>query len=191
MRRVIIAGTGVPGPVARIVYGPLARALGAEVVALPRLGLGHIEEACSALARRVVRTAEPLQIIGHSQGGFAALDLAYRCGDVIRTVVTLGTPFAGTSLAAYWTPLTAGRCMAPGSRYLATVASQWRDCYTAARVHNVVAADDSLVIPYSSGLLPKWDDGGQLSHHVLTGVGHLGLVTSPRAIGLVAGLVNA
>jgi pimeloyl-ACP methyl ester carboxylesterase len=59
----------------------------------PREG---VLEACRALIREVhVRHGEPVSLIGWSLGGIYAREMAKELPDLVRSVITLGTPFTG------------------------------------------------------------------------------------------------
>jgi triacylglycerol lipase len=107
-----------PGPVLLVPgYGgataslqPLADRLIAEgrdatVVQLPGTGTGDLAEAAGALGEAVdaalARTgAESVDVVGYSAGGVVArLWVAHGGVDVVRRVVTLGSPHHGTNLA--------------------------------------------------------------------------------------------
>lgn len=63
--------------------------------------LGMIHEFIPKLEQRVVDLAEEygekVTIIGQSLGGIYAREVARACGDVVRQVITLGSPFGGAA----------------------------------------------------------------------------------------------
>ncbi|HEV7188204.1 MAG TPA: alpha/beta fold hydrolase [Blastococcus sp.] len=137
---------GRPGPVLLVPgYGgstgslqPLAHVLtaagrDATVVALPGDGTGDMHASAAALGRAVDATrrrtgAATVDLVGYSAGGLIArLWVADGHTDVVRRVLTLGSPHHGTSLADLAGDLAPGRCpvacqqMASNSDLLATL----------------------------------------------------------------------
>lgn len=112
---VIACGTFVAQWYAELVYGSLAEFLrerGYEVrtLAIPKLGLGSMDEALEEMALSLLAEyADPdirFIIIGHSQGGSHAVGLMKQLkGRVIRPVISLSAPHHGTRLANLGTPL--------------------------------------------------------------------------------------
>jgi triacylglycerol esterase/lipase EstA (alpha/beta hydrolase family) len=165
-----------PGPVLLVPgYGgqrsslaPLAariRAAGRQaiVVSLPGNGTGDLNADAAALNAAVtmaLRAGAPsVDVIGYSAGGVVALLWARQDGGFARArrVVTLGTPFHGTSLAAGAEGLVPGACplacqqLVPGSRLLAGIDAapvparpRWVSLWT---------ADDQVVTPPASARL--------------------------------------
>jgi triacylglycerol lipase len=120
---------GRPGPVLLVPgYGgstgslqPLADVLtaagrDATVVALPGDGTGDLNASADALGRAVDaarrRTGEAtVDVVGYSAGGLIArLWVADGHADVVRRVITLGSPHHGTSLADLAGDLAPGQC---------------------------------------------------------------------------------
>jgi len=105
----------------------------ASIVALPGDGTGDLHASADALGRAVAairtRTGAPsVDLVGYSAGGLIArLWVADGHADVVRRVVTLGSPHHGTSLADLAGDLAPGQCpvgcqqMASDSAVLATL----------------------------------------------------------------------
>lgn len=176
MRRFVIAGTFVSESVAQVAYRPLAEALGAEIVALPNLGLGHTADAAEALGDWLWDIGE-VDLIGHSQGGLVAALIALRNPAWVRCVVTLASPLAGTGSAHLSVPVSSVRCMAMGARLTA-------DLTGSPSMLNVVASRDCLVWPRSNARLPGAD-------HMTFPVGHLRVATDRRVINYVKEWLDA
>lgn len=107
--RMVVAGTGVTQAVADLAYEPLAR--GGEIVSLCLAGLAYVDASVEKVAYRI---DEPVDLIGHSQGGLVAALVAKRYPELVRSLVTIGAPIKGVPLAKYtpWAPL---RSMVKGS----------------------------------------------------------------------------
>jgi pimeloyl-ACP methyl ester carboxylesterase len=181
VKRFIIAGTFCPPAAARRIYGPMALAIGAEILTLPRLGMGHTRRSADAVAEMLPQ-GEWFELVGHSQGGMVALDLATRAGSRVRRCVTLGAPLGGTSWSPTWAPFSSARCMAPGSRYMAEVRArpgrQW------SLMHCVAGSRDRLVLPESAAHMPRaWN-------YVLENLSHTELATHPHSISLVTAILS-
>jgi triacylglycerol esterase/lipase EstA (alpha/beta hydrolase family) len=88
----------------------------ASVVALPGDGTGDLHASADALGRAVAairtRTGAPsVDLVGYSAGGLIArLWVADGHADVVRRVITLGSPHHGTSLADLAGDLAPGQC---------------------------------------------------------------------------------
>jgi triacylglycerol esterase/lipase EstA (alpha/beta hydrolase family) len=167
---------GRPGPVLLVPgYGgqtsslaPLAariRAAGrrATVVSLPGNGTGDLNADAAALNAAVTRAlragAPSVDVIGYSAGGVVALLWARHDGGFAkaRRVVTLGSPFHGTTIAAGAEGFVPGACplacqqLVPGSRLLAGIDTtpvparpRWVSLWT---------TDDQVVTPPGSARL--------------------------------------
>ena len=183
----VVAGTAVTPMMAAVVYSTIAKALNAPVHTLTHAGWGHTTESALKLERdlhsfvhRSDRSdGKPRVLVGHSQGGIAALLVAQRRPDLVAGVIALAAPIHGTVLARPWLPVPAVRCMTMGSRLLGTISVPDR---SSCRVINVVGTRDALVFPGSSGLL-----GG--AEHFAVDAGHLGLILDPKIVDFIAGLV--
>lgn len=184
----VVVGTSVAPVLAPFVYGKLATELDASVHTLSGAGFNHTLRSAakleSELDRLVHQTGGRLTqrariLVGHSQGGLAALLAAQRRPDLVAGVITLGTPINGTVRASRWLPISSLRCMSVDSRLLDTIPSA--DGF-ACRVVNVVGARDAVVLPQWSGFL----DGAE---HFTVDAGHLGLIFDPQVIGFIAHIV--
>ena len=131
-------------------------------------------------------------VVGHSMGGLVATYLL-KCidgGDRIRRVVTLGTPHRGAPIAiagaavlgvlspAVWQ-------MVPGADLLEDIAEH--PVPRGSRLVSV-AGDRDLVVPCGYSVLPDAPGHGNVR---LSGVHHLDLLRRPRALELVARLLEA
>lgn len=123
--------------------------------------------------------AEQVHVVGHSLGGLVARYYVQCLGGDARvnTLVTLGTPHAGT-LSAYLLPTTLVRQLRPGSDVLTELAGPAAGCAT--RFVSVYSELDELVVPQRSARLEHPDlDVTTLR---LRALGHLSLSTEPRAV---------
>ena len=184
----VVAGTSVAPVMAPFVYGKLAAALNASVHTLSGAGFDHTSRSAAKLEgeleQLVYGTSNPSIdeariLVGHSQGGLAALLVAQRRPDLVAGVITLGAPIHGTVTASRWLPISAVRCMAVDSRLLDMIGPV--NAF-ACRVINIVGARDALVLPHWSGFL----DGAE---HFVLEAGHLGLIFYSKIIGIIAGFV--
>lgn len=179
MRRFIIAGTFVTPTAAEKIYGRLAAALDAEVLTLPGLGMGHTGDSADALCE-MLPEFEPIDLVGHSQGGMVALDLATRYQFRVRHCVTLGAPLGGTAWSKHWAPFPSARCMARGSRYTASL----RRRGVPVGLHCVAGGGDKLVIPTNTAHV----SGAR--NYVLNDLSHTELATHGAAVELVRDILD-
>lgn len=127
---------------------------------------------------RTATGAERVTLVCHSMGGIAARAYLRRHGDGrIDKVITLASPHHGTIFGVLGHGANA-RQMARGSEYLTTLAGA-ETVEVRRRFVCIATADDNLVVPRSSPLLPD------AAHHVIDGVGHLALLEDPRAWDLI------
>lgn len=127
----------------------------------------HVEEVCRASGRRRV------DVVGHSLGGLIARYYV-QClgGDArIRTLVTLGTPHAGTRAVPALAPHPIIRQMRPGSDVLRELAAPASGCRT--RCVAFWSDLDPLMIPVESAQLVHPDVRAENVR--VSGVGHLSL----------------
>ena len=122
-------------------------------------------------------------LVCHSMGGIAARAYLRQHGDAaIDKVITLASPHHGTVFGVLGHGSNA-RQMARGSAYLNSLAGV-ETIERRRRFVCIATADDNLVVPRSSPLLPDAE------HHVIDGVGHLAMLEDPRAWRLVAAAVG-
>jgi pimeloyl-ACP methyl ester carboxylesterase len=105
----IVAGTAIRGMAANVMMnGVLRRHPNAFLVTLERWGVSVRLDESQTYLRREIRTglmrqnrdpAAPIVLVGHSQGGLAALRYAVDHPDQVCHVVTVGTPWNGAPLA--------------------------------------------------------------------------------------------
>ncbi|MEU2347368.1 alpha/beta fold hydrolase [Modestobacter sp. NPDC049651] len=139
--------------------------------------LRDVESAAAALGEHVDRICgetghERVHVVGHSMGGLVARYLVQRLGGDRRigTLVTLGTPHAGTRWA-HLLPTPLVRQLRPGSPLLAELAAPAPGCRT--RVTAVYSDLDQVVVPSAAG---RCDHPDLAARNVLVrGVGHMSL----------------
>ncbi|MGW0819783.1 lipase family alpha/beta hydrolase [Streptomyces sp. NPDC002845] len=140
----------------------------------------HIEEICERTG------SERVDIVGHSLGGLIARYYAQRLGGDtrVRTLVTLGTPHAGTSVAPLMDAHPIVRQMRPGSEVLKELREPAPDC----RTHFVAFWSDldHLMEPLETACI---DHPDLMAQNVrVSGVGHLALPVHPA---VAAGICQA
>jgi triacylglycerol lipase len=136
----------------------------------------HVERVCQETG------ADRVHLVGHSLGGIVARWYVQRAGGDARaaTVVTLGSPHAGTH-AARLVPLPVVRQLRPGSAVLRDLAAPAPGCRT--RFVSVWSEQDEMVLPRRAAALEHPDL--DVTDVKLRGVGHLALTSHPRAIAAV------
>lgn len=124
-----------------------------------------------------------LHVIGHSLGGLIARYYAQRLGgdSVVRTLVTLGTPHAGTRLARL-APGGVLRQLAPESDLVRELAAPAPGCRT--RFVAFCGGLDEMVRPASAARVEHPDLDAHNVH--VPGVGHLALPADGRVIHAIA-----
>lgn len=140
---------------------------------------GYADQIHAAVERLRERSGSPQVIlVCHSMGGIAARAYLRQHGDAgVSRVITLASPHQGTIFG--WLGHGANaRQMARGSAYLHTLAGV-ETLERRRRFVCIATADDNLVVPRSSPLLPDAE------HHVIDGVGHLALLEDRRAWDLI------
>jgi pimeloyl-ACP methyl ester carboxylesterase len=144
----------------------------------------YADEIDTAIERlRAATGAARVTLVCHSMGGIAARAYLRQHGDgAIDKVITLASPHHGTIFGVLGHGANA-RQMARGSEYLTTLAGA-ETVELRRRFVCVATADDNLVVPRTSPLLPDAE------HHVIDGVGHLALLEDERAWALIAGAVG-
>lgn len=162
---VFVAGTAIKGVAARVLMrGVMRRHPNAFLVTLEQWGvtlplaesqvrLG--EHLRAGLIRQGRDPADPVVLVGHSQGGLAVLRYAVDHPEQVEQVVTVGTPWRGARLAGLTTDvvraltgrdLPALRDMRPGSPFLTAL---WDDIgLIADRVTNIYSTHEVLISPY-------------------------------------------
>ncbi|HYK99905.1 MAG TPA: alpha/beta fold hydrolase [Steroidobacteraceae bacterium] len=117
-----------------------------------------------------------VSIIAHSMGGLVARAALRRLGpQSIRRIVTIASPHHGTRLARSFPWLTPMRQMAPDSSWLRALNGA-QEGHLAAPLTSIYSLEDNLVVPARSSRLEG-------AHSLeLRGFGHLGLLSSRRAI---------
>jgi triacylglycerol lipase len=143
-------------------YSPLQRDVESAAAALGR----HIERICQESGH------DRVHVVGHSLGGLVARYLVQRLGGDARieSLVTLGTPHAGTRWAHVLpTPLV--RQLRPGSPLIRELAEPSPDCRT--RITAVYSDLDQVVVPSAAG---RCDHPDLRARNVLVrGIGHMSL----------------
>ncbi|MFB6842388.1 esterase/lipase family protein [Streptomyces sp. NPDC056361] len=150
-----------------------------------------LRAAAGELGRRVeeitARTGQPqVDIVGHSLGGLVARYYVQRLGGDarVRTLVTLGTPHAGTTVAPLADAHPLVRQMRPGSEVLRELAGPAPGCTT--RFVSFWSDLDQVMVPVETARL---DHPDLLVHNVrVSGIGHLALPVHPT---VAAGVLEA
>jgi triacylglycerol lipase len=138
---------------------------------------GHVAEL------RARTGAEKVHIVGHSLGGMIARYYVQRMGgcDSVDTLVTLGSPHAGTT-AAYLLPTPLARQLCPDSDVITELAEPAPRCTT--RFLVVWSRADLVILPPENARLRHPDlDVEELE---LSDVGHFALPIDSRAVHWVA-----
>jgi triacylglycerol lipase len=149
-----------------------------------------VRTAAARLSEEVERIVEEtgferVHLIGHSLGGLIGRYYVTRLGGDVRvhTLVTLGTPHAGT-YAAYAVPTRLMQQMRPGSGLMRELARPVRGCRT--RFIAYWSDSDLAIVPQSSAALRHRDLGARSVR--LHGAGHL---TLPMLGEVVHGISDA
>jgi pimeloyl-ACP methyl ester carboxylesterase len=143
-------------------YSPLVRDVESAAIALG----AHIEQICEDTGH------DRVHVVGHSLGGLVARYLVQRLdGDRrVDSLVTLGTPHAGTMLA-HLLPTPLVRQMRPGSTLIRQLAEPAPGCGT--RVTAIYSDLDQMLVPSAVG---RCDHPDLAARNVLVrGVGHMSL----------------
>ncbi|MFD3536529.1 esterase/lipase family protein [Streptomyces sp. NPDC058664] len=151
-----------------------------------------LRAAAEQLGRRVeeirARTGHAeVDIVGHSLGGLIARYYVQRLGgdSRVRTLVTLGTPHEGTTVAPLADAHPLVRQMRPGSEVLRELAGPSPGCRT--RFVSFWSDLDQVMVPAETARL---DHPDLLVHNVrVSGIGHLALPVHPAvAVGVLEAL---
>ncbi len=146
-----------------------------------------IRKAAADLARQVERVCaqtgyDDVFLVGHSLGGIIARYYVqcYGGDERVHTLVTLGSPHAGTQLARL-APLPVCQQLRPGSDVMAELAGP-AECRT--RFVAIYSDRDEVVLPQRSARLDHPDlDVTRIRVH---GVGHLALLVNSTVVHAVA-----
>lgn len=169
---VVIVPGFTTGPVIDTGYIPLRdrlRSAGYDVTVLvyPDYGLGDIRTNSQRLANTIAsvraRTgAAKVDLVAHSMGGLVSRYYIKNLGGAatVDSLIMMGTPNYGTSLANVASFLTFGSCvgidacnqMASGSSFLNDL-NAGDDTIGNVRYTNIVTAQDEIIIPYTNGYL--------------------------------------
>jgi pimeloyl-ACP methyl ester carboxylesterase len=148
-------------------YSPLTCDIRAAAELLGR----HVEEICERTGSRQV------DMVGHSLGGLIARYYVQRLGgDLrVRTLVTLGTPHAGTRVAPLADAHPIVRQMRPGSPVIEELSRPAPGCGT--RFVSFWSDLDHVMVPLETARI---DHPDLLAQNVrVTGIGHLALPVHP------------
>ncbi|MFC4606566.1 esterase/lipase family protein [Streptomyces maoxianensis] len=131
----------------------------------------HIEEICARTGRSEV------DIVGHSLGGLIARYYVQRLGgdQRVRTLVSLGTPHSGTSVAPLASAHPIVRQMRPGSALIEELRMPAPGCRT--RFVSFWSDLDQLMVPVETACI---DHPDLIAQNVqVSGIGHLALPVHP------------
>ncbi|QRX93857.1 esterase/lipase family protein [Streptomyces noursei] len=127
----------------------------------------HVEEVCARTGHRRV------DLVGHSLGGLIARYYVQRCGgdERVRTLITLGTPHAGTRVAPLMSAHPIVRQMRPDSAVIAELALPAPRCRT--RFVAFWSEEDQVMVPARTARIDHPDL--HVENVRVSGVGHLAL----------------
>ncbi len=172
----------------------------ATVLQLPGSGTGSLVTDAAvlntAVDRALRRGAPSVDVIGYSAGGVVALLWARHDDGAARArrIITLGSPFHGTQLAAIARELLPGQCPAacrqlvPGSSLLGSL-----DVASAAGLPpwlSLWSTDDLVVTPPDSARLPGAIDVPVQTVCPALKLSHTQLPSSPAVIAMVLGAIG-
>ncbi|MFG3306409.1 esterase/lipase family protein [Streptomyces wuyuanensis] len=131
----------------------------------------HVEEICARSGR------QRIDIVGHSLGGLIARYYVQRLGGDrrVRTLVTLGTPHAGTSVAPLASAHPIVRQMRPGSAVIEELRLPAPGCRT--RFVSFWSDLDQIMVPLETARLEHPDL--TVRNVRVSGIGHLALPVHP------------
>ncbi|MET9799387.1 alpha/beta fold hydrolase [Streptomyces sp. NPDC006368] len=131
----------------------------------------HVEDICARTGH------DRVDIVGHSLGGLIARYYVQRLGgdQRVRTLVTLGTPHSGTTVAPLAGAHPLVRQMRPGSAVLRELSEPAPHCRT--RFVSFWSDLDRLMVPVEAARL---DHPDLITRNIrVTGIGHLALPVHP------------
>jgi hypothetical protein len=167
----IVAGTAIRGLAATVMMnGVMRRHPNAFLITLERWGVtiplhesqGYVRRAIEeGLLRQGRDPAEPVVLVGHSQGGLAVLRYGLDHPEQVLHVITVGTPWNGARLAGTVNTVVrriVGRNvpaladMTPDSQFLRSLHTELPAL--AERVTNIYSTREILIEPYVSAHIP-------------------------------------
>jgi pimeloyl-ACP methyl ester carboxylesterase len=130
---------------------------------------------------------ERIHLVGHSLGGLIARYYVQRLGgdSRVHTLVTLGSPHAGTLTARLVPPMQLCRQLSPGSELYAELD---RPVACSTRMVAYYSDLDQLIVPRSSGRIEH--PGLDARNVLVRGAGHMSLPIDPRVVRDVAALFS-
>ncbi len=161
MQSLVIAGTGVPGPVAKRFYSSMAGKLpNATILSLPGFGFGgldHCYEHVEAEFLKLLVGKDPVIVVGHSQGALLAARLAYAHPGRVSSAFCLSGPFNGARSAELNKFVPAASDMSQGSPFLVAL-RQAHERYLSrglgGRLHSLWVAPSHSFLPGDGVLWP-------------------------------------
>lgn len=160
-RKYIICGT-MAGPTAAFVYyNRLAASFGAQIVLLAGLGFTHIDHTIEKIKNLVKDNELPVDLVGHSQGGLAAILFASYYPEMVHKAVSIAAPLSGTKISIPTPGIGVTQCLAPSAKILA-------DIRPSENMAAIVALRDKVIIPVSSAAIAEpgktyYVDAGHIS----------------------------
>jgi pimeloyl-ACP methyl ester carboxylesterase len=167
----IVAGTAIRGMAATVMMGPvLQRHPNAFLITLERWGVSiplhesqeYIDEAIEqGMWAKGRDPAEPVVLVGHSQGGLAVLRYAIDHPEQALHVITVGTPWLGAVSAARVNGLVRRLVrrdlpalvdMAPDSQFLHRLHTEAD--VLGSRLTNIFSTREIFIMPYVSAHIP-------------------------------------
>ena len=143
----------------------------------------HVERVCRQTGY------DEVFVVGHSLGGvIARYYVQCRGGDErVHTLITLGSPHAGTQLARLAPLVRVCRQLQPGSDVMSELAGPAPDCRT--RFVALYSDRDEVVLPHRSAMLEHPDLS--VTRLPVHGVGHLALLVNGAVMHTVANALAA
>jgi pimeloyl-ACP methyl ester carboxylesterase len=180
---------------AKASWSLVAQALSAQGLSVDAMAYAPVGNSAEQLADKLVtrvqsmlsRTgAEKVHLVGHSLGGVIIAQAISdpRLAGRVETVITLGSPFGGSPWAGVLPFTDMVRALRPGSTLLTRLAST--PLPEGVRWLSVTAALD-IIVPGPRSMPPH----AQVETVTVNGVGHLGMLVSPRVVGYIAAALRA